>query len=156
MSGTPGEGNQVSLVTSTSRGRPLTPFRPVVRGRTGAGQAGTMHVVPTPVANRPDGSKRPSAMVLLYVICDSLAAKMGARLCRAGSATGCQAWQRSTPGVRLRPDGRPRRRTLQRVRASGCRDVHVVLTATEHGHRIVTADPGDLAKVNSSVVLISV
>lgn len=35
-------------------------------------------------------------------------------------------------------------------------DVHVVLNAMEHGHRIVTSDPSDLAKVNSSVVLIVV
>lgn len=33
-------------------------------------------------------------------------------------------------------------------------DVHVVLNAVEHGHRIVTSDPTDLAKVDPSVVLI--
>lgn len=35
-------------------------------------------------------------------------------------------------------------------------DVHVVLNAIEHGHRIVTSDPRDLVKVDSSVVLIVV
>ena len=35
-------------------------------------------------------------------------------------------------------------------------DVHVVLDAVEHGHRIVTSDPRDLAKVNPSVALIVV
>ena len=33
-------------------------------------------------------------------------------------------------------------------------DVHVVLNAVEHGHRIVTSDPRDLARVDTSVALI--
>ena len=35
-------------------------------------------------------------------------------------------------------------------------DVHVMLSAREYGHRVVTSDPNDLAKVDSSVVLIVV
>ena len=35
-------------------------------------------------------------------------------------------------------------------------DVHVVLNALEHGHRIVTSDPSDLTRVDASVALIVV